>query len=71
MRPSTIKFLLKNKANPHIEDKRGMDCCDKAKEMGEKYARIKKLNERKCDEDPSMRIKNNIYMKKILSSRFN
>jgi len=26
-----IKFLLKNKANPHIEDKDGNDVCDKAK----------------------------------------
>lgn len=70
MRPSTIKFLLKNKANPHIEDKHGKDCCDKAREMGEWYARIKKLHERKCVEDPSLRIKNNVYMMKILKQRF-
>ena len=71
MRPSTIKFLLKNKANPHIEDKYGKDCCDKAKEKGEKYARIKKLHEGKFDEDRSLRIKNNVYFKKILTDRFN
>jgi len=26
-----VKFLLKCKANPHIEDIHGKDCCDKAK----------------------------------------
>ena len=30
----TIKFLLKAGANPHHEDIRGADCCDKAHQLG-------------------------------------
>ena len=28
-----IKFLLKQGANPHIEDTNGLDCCDKAQKI--------------------------------------
>lgn len=69
MRPSTIKFLLKNKANPHIEDTDGKDCCDKAKEAGLMYSRIRKLNDGKCSHDPSIRIKNKELLKKIANQR--
>lgn len=69
MRPSTIKFLLKNKANPHIEDKDGKDCCDKAKMNGLTYSRIRKLNDGKCHADPSLRIKNKDQLKNIALQR--
>ena len=69
MRPSTIKFLLKNKANPHIEDKNGKDCCDKARELVKKqdliYSRIRKLNDGRCEQDPSLRVKNKELLKTI------
>ena len=35
-----IKFLLKQGANPHIEDPNGLDCCDKAQKI-EMYKQIK------------------------------
>ena len=35
-----VKFLLKNGANPHIEDFQGIDCCDKAIKV-ERYRDIK------------------------------
>ena len=66
-----VDYLLYKGANPHILDLTEQDCCDKAKEKGEKYARIKKLHEGKFDEDRSLRIKNNEYFKKILTDRFN
>jgi hypothetical protein len=42
MDPKYLKFLLKNGANPHIEDFSGKDCCDKVKEI-EKYQVIEAL----------------------------
>jgi hypothetical protein len=35
-----IKFLLNHGANPHIEDKEGLDCCDKGR-MIRRYDKIK------------------------------
>ena len=69
MRLSTVKFLLKNKANPHIEDSKGRDCCDKAKDAGLTYSRIRKLNDDKCIHDPSIRIKNKDVLKNIAYQR--
>jgi len=40
MNSKTIKFLLKYGANPHIEDKDGRDCCDKANGV-ERYEKVK------------------------------
>ena len=53
-----IKFLLKNKANPHIEDADGKDCCDKAK-LNPRYVKMKTLTceDCGCSKDPSLRIK--------------
>lgn len=34
-----IKFLLRHEANPHLEDNKGQDCCDKAK-LKQRYAKI-------------------------------
>mmetsp|Transcript_35329 Transcript_35329/g.54084 ORF Transcript_35329/g.54084 Transcript_35329/m.54084 type:complete len:89 (-) Transcript_35329:1070-1336(-) len=50
-----IKFLLKSKANPHIEDFNGEDCCDKAANFV-KYREIKKLARRECLTNPNLRI---------------
>ena len=35
-----VKFLLKNGANPHVENNDGFDCCDLAIDI-ERYAKIK------------------------------
>ena len=53
-----IKFLLKNKANPHIEDSEGKDACDKAK-LIPRYVKLKALtcDDCGCSKDPSMRTK--------------
>lgn len=59
MRPSLIKFLIKNKANPHIEDMNGVDCCDKAAEYVQ-YRKLIGLRERKCLEKPKIRISINL-----------
>ena len=42
MNSKIIKFLLQYGANPHIEDKDGLDCCDKANGV-EKYKKVKQL----------------------------
>lgn len=49
-----IKFLLSYGADPHHEDKSGLDCCDKAKEIP-RYFQIKELREMKCKQFPSLR----------------
>lgn len=51
-----VKFLLKNGANPHIEDHTGKDCCDKAKGI-QLYSQVEALNCFECHNDPSLRIK--------------
>ena len=50
--PSPIlKMLLKLGANPHMEDKNGKDCCDKAVELN-LYKDINIFHEQKCQKDP-------------------
>lgn len=63
-----IKHLLKNNANPHIEDANGQDCCDKAREIPE-YRKIKALSGKACSKDPSIRVKCNTALKKIQYKR--
>ena len=55
MRPSMIKFLLKNNANPHIVDEFGQDCCDKASKVGA-YNKFSLLCQNSCKENPHLRI---------------
>ena len=50
-----IKFLLRNGANPHIEDDKGKDCCDKAI-LVHRYQDIKLFHQKECARDPSLRI---------------
>lgn len=47
MNSKIINFLLKNGANPHIEDFKGEDCCDKS-EVIKRYEKLKKLTAREC-----------------------
>ena len=54
----TIKFLLKAGANPHIEDVRGEDCCDKAQRLGVFHS-ITTLHDGKCKANPQLRTKFN------------
>ena len=53
-----IKFLLKNGAEPHIEDVNGLDACDKAKKI-ERYRGISLLTDPNsgCGANPSLRTK--------------
>ena len=53
-----MKFLLGNGANPHVEDYKGLDCCDKAEHV-ERYAKIKEFRKKLCHNNPSIRIKMN------------
>jgi ankyrin repeat protein len=53
-----IKFLLISGANPHIEDKSGIDCCDKARDI-HRYNKIKALNNHDCRDNPALRVKAN------------
>jgi ankyrin repeat protein len=56
MNSKIINFLLKNGANPHIEDFKGEDCCEKAQAIP-RYSKLKKLVCMECRTNPSLRIK--------------
>lgn len=56
MNSKIINFLLKNHADPHIEDFEGRDCCDKAQQI-DRYAKLKKLVSRECFHNRSLRTK--------------
>ena len=51
-----VRFLLKSKANPHIEDLNGQDCCDKAQNIV-KYKDVAKLTKYECQHNPGLRVK--------------
>lgn len=60
---TTIKFLLTYRANPHIEDKEGLDVCDKVKsrEFGvytkDQHYLFKVFWSNQCIKNPSLRQK--------------
>lgn len=51
-----IKFLLNHGANPHIEDKEGLDCCDKGR-MIRRYDKIKVFQRDECKINKELRQK--------------
>lgn len=58
MNSKVVKFLLREGANPHVEDKDGKDCCEKA-QGNERYEKIKIFKNPECIANPSLRIKLN------------
>ena len=58
MESQMIKFLLNNGANPHIEDKDGLDCCDRGR-LIRRYSKIHMFHNNLCQITPSLRKKYN------------
>ena len=55
MNSKVVKFLLRNRANPHVKDSEGLDCCDRA-QGNERYEKIKVFHNGECKANPSLRV---------------
>ena len=49
-----VKWLLKAGGDPHIEDRDGIDCCDKARQLG-LYQEVKVFWNHACTKKPQLR----------------
>lgn len=68
MESQMIKFLLSNGANPHIEDKNGLDCCDKGR-LIRRYEKIRIFQRHECKANTELRQKYNAAkQKKIIKA---